>query len=102
MKISSSMNGLNSMKFLREVLVLVLMSLFPATNPAQTAPADPLPSVEFLEFLADWETDQGEWAGPEEFEDDSFDQLYVEEENAGQQEIARDFARDSGGAENAE
>ena len=56
------------------------MSLMPlispaGTEPGQTAPA-PMPTVELLEFLAEWETDQGTWAGPARFEDDSFDQLY--------------------------
>ena len=27
-----------------------------------------MPSLEFLEFLGDWETDDGEWIDPEELE----------------------------------
>ena len=27
-----------------------------------------MPSLEFLEFLGDWETDDGEWIDPEEME----------------------------------
>jgi hypothetical protein len=38
-------------------------------------------SLEFLEFIADWETTQGDWMGPENFEEDSFDQLYEVDEN---------------------
>ncbi len=34
-----------------------------------------IPSLEMLEFLGEWETYEGEWIDPGEFEDDSFDQL---------------------------
>ena len=34
-----------------------------------------VPSVELLLFLGEWETDNGEWIDPGEFEDDSFEQL---------------------------
>jgi hypothetical protein len=33
------------------------------------------PSIEFLEFLGQWETDEGEWIAPEELADDEFAQL---------------------------
>ena len=33
------------------------------------------PSIEFLEFLGQWETDEGEWIAPEELADDGFAQL---------------------------
>jgi hypothetical protein len=33
------------------------------------------PSIEFLEFLGQWETDEGEWIAPEELADDAFVQL---------------------------
>jgi hypothetical protein len=55
-----------------------MTSLLPINNPADTvqnATVEP-PTLEFLEFLAEWETDLDEWAGPEQFEDNSFDQLY--------------------------
>jgi hypothetical protein len=35
--------------------------------------------MEFLEFLSEWETELGDWVGPERFEDDSFDQLYEDD-----------------------
>jgi len=84
MKISSSMNGLSSMKSPLNGLLLIMMSLLPLPNRAQTLPGDTedaYPSAEFLEFLSEWETDSGEWAGPEQFEDDSFEQLFEENEN---------------------
>lgn len=33
-------------------------------------------TMEFLEFLSEWETEQGSWIGPDGFIDDSFDQFY--------------------------
>lgn len=81
MKTSSSMNGLSSRKFLLNGLVLMIMNLLPTLNLAETGKTEELPSVELLEFLSEWETDQGEWAGPAQFEDDSFDQLFEDDEN---------------------
>lgn len=52
-----------------------MAGLFPVINLAESGQEE-VPSLEFLEFLAEWETSEGEWAGPEQFEDDSFDQLY--------------------------
>ena len=33
---------------------------------------DAIPSVEFLEFLGEWQTDEGEWIDPEELDDEDF------------------------------
>lgn len=33
------------------------------------------PSLEFLEFLGQWETDDGEWIAPEELANEDFGQL---------------------------
>ena len=33
------------------------------------------PAMELLLFLGQWETDNGEWVDPGDFEDDSFEQL---------------------------
>ncbi len=85
MKISSSMNGLSSMKFLLNGLILTIMSLFPTLNPAQTATGETgeqYLDAEFLDFLSEWETETGEWVGPEQFADDSFEQLFDDQDNA--------------------
>jgi hypothetical protein len=52
------------------------MGLGATTGLAGTKEQDTTLTIEFLEFLADWETDQGDWVGPDSFIDDSFDQLY--------------------------
>lgn len=82
MKTSNSMSGLNRMKYRLNGLILIIMSLLPTLNPAETTTGQDLPTAEFLEFLTEWETDQGEWTGPALFEEDSFDQLFEDEENA--------------------
>ena len=78
------MNGLINMKSPLNGLTLMILSLLPIPNLAGTAEPGEQPSVEMLEFLAEWETDQGEWAGPAQFEDDSFDQLFEENGNDGE------------------
>ena len=40
-----------------------------------------MPSLEFLEFLGDWETDDGEWIDPEELEQISLTDQGQENEN---------------------
>jgi len=37
-----------------------------------------MPGIEFLEFLGEWETDDGEWLDPELLDEDAFS--YVNEE----------------------
>jgi hypothetical protein len=54
------------------VLLLALLSspaLAQEPGPADAAQENiETPSIEFLEFLGDWETDDGEWIDPEELE----------------------------------
>ncbi len=40
-----------------------------------------MPSLEFLEFLGDWETDDGEWIDPEELEQIALDDQEQEVED---------------------
>ncbi len=75
MRILISMNGLNYMSYLLRIWI-ILIALISSTGQAQTAEDEEEISIEFLEFLSEWETDFGDWVGPENFEDDSFDQLY--------------------------
>lgn len=89
------MNGLTSMKFPLNGLILMIISLLPTLNLAGTTNMEELPSVELLEFLSEWETDQGEWAGPAQFEDDSFDQLFEENGNDDEDKQAIDEDEDA-------
>lgn len=47
----------------------------PASESQATPVQEAAPSIEFLEFLGQWETDEGEWIAPEELADDEFAQL---------------------------
>jgi hypothetical protein len=58
---------------------IILCALISFTSQAQTAEDEEQISMEFLEFLSEWETELGDWVGPERFEDDSFDQLYEDD-----------------------
>lgn len=79
--------------------IIVLLSLTPGTPQAQephpkppenAAPASQedepprpdAPSLELLEFLGDWETEEGEWVGPAEWELPVPAQETYDEENA--------------------
>ena len=78
MRILISMNGLNFMSYLLRIWIITI-ALIPITSLAQTAENEEDISIEFLEFLSEWETQLGDWVGPENFEDDSFDQLYEDD-----------------------
>ena len=78
MKILISMNGLNYMSYLLRIWI-IFIAIISLTSQAQTAGEEEEVSIEFLEFISEWETSLGDWVGPENFEDDSFDQLYEDE-----------------------
>ena len=53
-----------------------------AQEPEQaTSEESEAPSLEFLEFLGDWETDDGEWIDPEELEQIALTDQEQEEED---------------------
>jgi hypothetical protein len=56
--------------------LVFMTTLIPVITLAETREVEQVPSMELLEFLSEWETEQGEWEGPALFEDDSFEQLY--------------------------
>ena len=45
------------------------------TPPAGAEGEDDPPSLDFLEFLGQWETDEGEWISPEDLANDDFVEL---------------------------
>jgi hypothetical protein len=47
----------------------------PSPEPQAADVQEETPSIEFLEFLGEWQTDEGEWIAPEELADDEFAQL---------------------------
>ena len=59
MRILSSMHGLNNTSYLPKCLVLI-MSIVSLNVYADTDNETDLPSMERLQFLSDWETDDGQ------------------------------------------
>ena len=53
---------------MRARAVAAVLFLLSPTGVAEERATEPLPEA-FLEFLADWEDDRGEWQDPMEYED---------------------------------
>ena len=66
---------------LRLVIVLTMLSV--QQSQLQARQEEEVPSLELLEFLGEWETENGEWFDPDEFNDEDFGNLLIltEEEN---------------------
>ncbi len=77
-----SMNGSNSMSCLPRILIIVMGLVSTASFAGSDKQDEMEVSMEFLEFLSEWETEQGDWVGPDGFIDNTFDQFYeVENED---------------------
>ena len=63
------------MSYPLRILMLVICMISTWAYAKEADEDTELPSLEMLEFLGEWETSEGEWVDPGEFEDDSFDQL---------------------------
>lgn len=53
--------------------LFLLISLVPFLSSA--AESEQAPTLELLEFLGQWETDEGEWIDPSELDNDKFVEL---------------------------
>ncbi|NKB38841.1 MAG: hypothetical protein GKR93_17045 [Gammaproteobacteria bacterium] len=53
-------------------LLLLIMILCSTPTKAENQRDDIFPSPDFLEFLGKWETNNGDWVDPENFEDEDF------------------------------
>lgn len=56
-------------------LMVMIMTSLPSLIIAEEQTVEELPSIGFLEFLGDWESDQGEWIDPNVFDEDIFAEL---------------------------
>ena len=65
---------------LRSSLILITMTCYPLTPSAQEAIFSDAPSLEFLEFLGEWEDSEGEWIDPNQFDEDYYASSDVPEE----------------------
>ncbi len=68
------MNGWMSMNY-RHSLILLLMIQFSSILQADSEQEDGTPSLDLLEFLGEWESSDGEWLDPADFEDNDFVKL---------------------------
>ena len=68
------MNGWMSMNY-RHSLILMLMIQFSSILQATSEQDNGAPSLDLLEFLGEWESSDGEWLDPAEFEDNDFAKL---------------------------
>lgn len=69
------MNGSMMMRYLASacfIFLLCSMSLSFAEEPIKS---EAMPSIEFLEFLGEWETEEGDWIDPVELEDEEIGKL---------------------------
>jgi len=68
------------------ILILTLLVILPAISAAED-----MPSMEFLEFLGEWETEEGDWIDPgtlvdtEIAESNEVDYVYTAEEQNNEQ-----------------
>ncbi len=60
--------------------VIMLLLISQSTALAESPVSDDLPSLDFLEFLGEWETGDGEWVDPAMLESDEFDNVTVNAE----------------------
>ena len=67
------MNGWKKMKFPFNLL-FIIVTMFTLHTRAEDKPVEELPTMEFLEFLGEWEDDEGEWVDPKQFEGKTFEQ----------------------------
>ena len=68
------MNGSKKMSC-RASLAFMMMSFLITSLHADEATNEEMPSMEFLEFLGEWETEEGEWIDPLELENEEFGRL---------------------------
>lgn len=59
-------------------LSLMLMALYSSMLVAQEVAKDEMPVLDFIEFLGEWETEEGEWIDPNEFETEDYAELESE------------------------
>ena len=69
------MNGSKKMVYRVSTYAMLLFLSMTQLFAEEETNTESMPSVEFLEFLGEWETEQGEWLDPVEFENDGLDQL---------------------------
>ncbi len=86
MKSWNFISGSKTMNCLRNVLFLI-MGFWLTSTIAEETEQEILPSIDFLEFLGEWETDNGVWIDPVELEDEEIAKLLDESDDHGNSEV---------------
>ena len=68
------MSGWKNMSFPPRLVLLTMILTAPIAH-SQTEQEAEIPTEELLEFLGEWETEDGEWLDPEELEEEDFAEL---------------------------
>jgi len=75
MKTWSFMNGSKKMVYKVSAYYMLLLISMPSLFADEQTNTEVIPTIDFLEFLGDWETEEGEWLDPMEFENEELGQL---------------------------
>ena len=78
------MNGSKMKHYLVKPCAMLLFFLYSLLFAEEQVTGDENPTIEFLEFLGEWETEAGEWIDPIDLEDDEIGSLIetvIEAEN---------------------
>lgn len=69
------MNGSKMMFYRASTCLCILIYSTSPSFSEEKNNSDSLPSMEFLEFLGEWETDEGEWVDPEYLDNEAIGKL---------------------------
>lgn len=69
------MNGSKKMSYRASVSLIFILYSMSSLFAEEQKNNEAMPSIEFLEFLGEWETEDGEWIDPIELENEEFGKL---------------------------
>lgn len=69
------MNGSMNMNYRGSAYFMLLLCFITSLFAGEQTATETMPSMAFLEFLGEWETEEGEWIDPLELEDEDFGKL---------------------------
>ncbi len=75
MKIWNSMNGSKMMFYRASTCLWILICSTSSSFAEEQNNSDSLPTMEFLEYLGEWETDEGDWINLEDLDNEDIGKL---------------------------
>ncbi len=79
------MNGSKMMFYRASICLWILIFSTPSSFANEQNNSDSYPSMEFLEYLGEWETDEDDWIDPDDLDNDDIGKLIetiIETDNA--------------------